>query len=260
MPEPDHALIITCEHATNHIPRRYSLLFGDLTMPLMDHSAFDIGAAGLARLLAARFAAPCFEADVSRLLVDCNRSTGHRGLFCPRLEADERDDLYRRHYLPYRRQVMAAIEAAVGNGRPVLHLSIHTFTPCLNGVVRRADIGFLYDPRRQEEKAFCRRWLSTLKRIQPSLRLRRNSPYRGIADGFTTALRKTLPPEDYLGIELEVNQRFVDDNAHVWAELRQTIAASLAATISGDGTRGGKGADQEGVGASAGGVGGRTSP
>ncbi|MDH4320794.1 MAG: N-formylglutamate amidohydrolase [Desulfobulbaceae bacterium] len=234
MPDPDHALIITCEHATNHIPRRYALLFGDLTMPLMDHSAFDNGAAELARLLAARFAAPCFEADVSRLLVDCNRSPGHRGLFCPRLEADERDALFNRHYLPFRQSALAAIEAAVSSGRRVLHLSIHSFTPCLNGEVRRADLGFLYDPRRQGEKAFCRRWLATLKEMQPSLRLRRNYPYRGVADGFTTAVRKILPPESYLGIELEVNQRLVDEAPPVWAQLRQTIAASLAAAVAGE--------------------------
>jgi len=238
LPEPDYALIITCEHATNHIPRQYALLFGDRSMPMTDHSAFDPGAVDLARLLAKRFTAPCFEADVSRLLVDCNRSPGHRRLFCPRLEADERDALFNGHYLPFRQTALAAIKAAISNGRRALHLSIHTFTPCLDGQVRRADIGFLYDPRREREKAFCHRWLSALNQMEPALRLRRNSPYRGVADGFTTALRKIFTPHTYLGIELEVNQRLIAGDEPDWPALQQKIAASLATAVTA--SRGGR--------------------
>ena len=37
-------------------------------------------------------------------------------------------------------------------------------------------------------------------------RVRRNYPYRGAADGLTTALRRLFKPKDYLGLEIEINQ------------------------------------------------------
>lgn len=43
----------------------------------------------------------------------------------------------------------------------------------------------------------------------PGLRLRRNHPYRGRGDGLTAWLRQHHPDAAYVGIELELNQRFV---------------------------------------------------
>ena len=34
----------------------------------------------------------------------------------------------------------------MSRGRRVIHISSHSFTPELNGKVRRADVGLLYDP------------------------------------------------------------------------------------------------------------------
>jgi len=73
--------------------------------------------------------------------------------------------------------------------------------------VREVDVGLLYDPARAAERKFCDGWARDLKRAAPELRVRKNRPYRGAADGFTTYLRRKLGPR-YLGIELEVSQRF----------------------------------------------------
>ena len=45
----------------------------------------------------------------------------------------------------------------------------------------------------------------------PELSVRFNYPYLGKADGFPTYLRK-LFPDNYSGIELEVNQKLSSDN------------------------------------------------
>ncbi len=65
----------------------------------------------------------------------------------------------------------------------MLHLSVHSFTPKLHGVTRNAEIGFLYDPARRMDAAFCRDWRDVLVRDKPHWRVRMNYPYRGTSDG-----------------------------------------------------------------------------
>lgn len=45
----------------------------------------------------------------------------------------------------------------------------------------------------------------------PQLNVRFNYTYLGKPDGFTTYLRKQFD-KDYLGVELEVNQKYASDN------------------------------------------------
>ena len=90
----------------------------------------------------------------------------------------------------------------------VLHLSIHSFTPILDGVERVCDIGLLYDPRRKREHAFCRA-LAKQVRDTTNFTLRSNYPYKGSSDGFTTYLRKHYPESRYCGIEIEINQKLL---------------------------------------------------
>jgi predicted N-formylglutamate amidohydrolase len=112
-------------------------------------------------------------------------------------------------------------------GHAVLHLASHSFTPCPGGVTRRGDVGFLYDPRRTAEKAFCLRWRRELAGLDGELVLRCNYPYRGVADGLVTALRKRFG-ERYLGVELEVNQRFAHSGNAALASLNEHLAEALS--------------------------------
>jgi predicted N-formylglutamate amidohydrolase len=99
---------------------------------------------------------------------------------------------------------------------------VHSFTPELNGKVRTADVGLLYDPTRDAERELCRRWQKALltqiaatrgdrTNIWSDYRIRRNYPYRGSSDGLTTTLRRVFPALAYIGIELEVNQALLSD-------------------------------------------------
>ncbi|MCB1139224.1 MAG: N-formylglutamate amidohydrolase, partial [Leptospiraceae bacterium] len=106
-------------------------------------------------------------------------------------------------YLEFRGGVESAIAAATRLG-PVLHISVHSFTPVLDQQVRNCDLGILYDPTRQREKSTALAIQSALD--TGGLRIRRNYPYSGIADGFTTWLRKRFSDKVYSGLELEMNQ------------------------------------------------------
>ena len=106
-------------------------------------------------------------------------------------------------------------------------LSVHSFTPRFQGVTRDVDVGLLYDPRRPAERALCTEWIALLRARAPELRLRRNQPYRGDSDGLTTHLRGVLGAR-YLGVELEVSQRFPAGAAARWRALRRLLTSTLA--------------------------------
>jgi predicted N-formylglutamate amidohydrolase len=114
----------------------------------------------------------------------------------------------------------------------VIHLAVHTFTPRLRGVRRKAAIGLLHDPERPGEAALSRLWREEIRRVAPRLRVRLNYPYRGWTGGLVTTLRAAYGPRSYIGVELEVSQRLlrkVDARARwVAAALRESLRAAIA--------------------------------
>ncbi|TYC59976.1 N-formylglutamate amidohydrolase [Zoogloea oleivorans] len=224
------ALVITCEHGGNLIPAAYAELFEDLQALLETHRGYDPGALAMAEMLATAFDAPLLSSTVSRLLVDLNRSVGNQSLHgaaVRTLSAATRQDILSRHYLPYRAQAEALVRQAVAEYGAVIHLSSHSFTPELDGQLRRADVGLLYDPRRSGEVDLCARWKASLQACTPGLVVRRNYPYAGKGDGLTRWFRRHLPPDAYVGIELEINQKHVFEGGRPWAALRKVIVESL---------------------------------
>ncbi len=206
-------LVLTCEHAGNEVPPACRELFRAAEAVLESHRGYDLGAVSLFRKLE-KFSFYSKSHSISRLLVEVNRSLYHPDLFSE-FTKDQPEgkklEILQEYYIPYRSAVENKIADLVNKGEEVLHLSIHTFTPQLNGKIREADMGLLYDPQKKGEKEFCQIFKDHWKRESPGLKLRFNYPYLGTADGFTTYLRKRFP-DHYLGIEVEVNQRYVDKN------------------------------------------------
>ena len=226
--------LITCEHGGNRIPTRYRHLFAGFTALLHTHRGFDPGALVLARDLAEALAAPLFFSTTSRLLIDLNRSTGHPGLYSEATRTAPvpvRREILEKHYLPYRDEVEANIAGAIARDSRLIHISSHSFTPMLDGAVRNADIGLLYDPSRPGEMELCRRWQSRLKLLAPGWKLRRNYPYTGRSDGFTAYLRRCFPADVYVGIELEINQKHVLKGGRHWRALREHVIEALRQAI-----------------------------
>lgn len=228
------ALVITCEHGGNHVPEPYRHLFHNGRTLLESHRGFDPGALIMAKALARRFGAPLLTSTVSRLVVDLNRSIGHRNLHMgaiQELPAEIRQTILEHHYQPYRSEAEALVAQQIARRGRVIHISCHSFTNNFNGVVRHADIGLLYDPARQGERALCANWKSVLRVSAPDLEVRRNFPYEGRNDGFTSTLRKKFPPDAYLGIELELNQKNLLFPARQWTGLRELIITSLQTVL-----------------------------
>jgi predicted N-formylglutamate amidohydrolase len=230
----EYGLVITCEHGGNRIPEPYQTYFHGYQALLDSHRGFDPGALLMAKALAKAFSAPLVTATVSRLLVDLNRSPGHPNLHFISIQnapAKVREQIVQHYYQPYRTQVDRLIRQSLVEHRQVIHLASHSFTPELDGKLRNADIGLLYDPARAGEAAFCECWKASLKACAPELQIRRNYPYAGKADGQTRWFRQRLAADAYLGIELEINQKHILAAGRHWSDLRQKIVVSLHQTL-----------------------------
>lgn len=222
-------LVLSCEHAVNAIPEAYTHLFASYTNLLDSHQGIDFGALALATQLQKHFQCELVSANVSRLLIDCNRSLGHPGCFSKitgRLTEQEKQQIVQQYYLPFRQRIEHLIKQHLASHQPILHLSMHSFTPVLNGVKRQADIGLLYNPSRQNEKAFAKHWRQGLRQFNPCFQVRLNYPYRGTSDGFTTALRKQYTDTFYIGLEVESNQALVNEKS-TFVQLANTLTATL---------------------------------
>lgn len=223
------ALLISCEHAVNTVPPIYRDLFKGQEHVLDTHRGLDLGALDIANHLNQIFACSYTQATVSRLLIDCNRSLAHMHCFSEftkSLSVTEKQKLIDDYYLPFRQQTENLIKVKIDSGCQVLHLSIHSFTPELNGVIRNAGIGLLYDHTRHGEQEVARIWRGLLLQQTPSYRVRMNYPYHGNSDGFTTALRKRYTEHDYLGFEVESNQALLEDKTSR-EELADVLSSSL---------------------------------
>ena len=217
--------VVTCEHAGNTVPLNYAHLFHGKEEILQSHRGWDPGAVEVAAALSKELSAPFFICETTRLLVEPNRSLHSESLFSEysqSLTEAEKNHLLENYYHPHR----SAVEQLIRNSSDgILHLSIHTFTPVWDGRERIIDLGLLFDPDRNNEAKVCEDYRTKLKKSLPAMNIEFNAPYKGIDDGFTTYLRTQFDNDRYLGIEIEINQKFVG------TEKLKAISKALSASL-----------------------------
>lgn len=227
-------ILLTCEHGGAKVPRPYLAYFSDEERALLKtHRGWDAGALIVAKKLKRSLKSPLLYAEVSRLLVDLNRSAHHPLCLGPSFRALDpaiKAAIMEAYYWPYRLHVEATLQQMLREFRGVLHFAVHSFTPVLNGAVRTAEIGLLYDPARRSEKIWADALHQELKHLTSGLRIRRNYPYLGKSDGLTRALRQKFSAKRYAGLELEINQSLVDSPSQL-SELSHSLAVALRATL-----------------------------
>jgi len=186
------ALVLACDHAGNAVPDRLARL-GLAKGHLEDHVAWDRGAAEVARLLAVRLDAPAVLSGFSRLVIDCNRAPdnhasiakashgvlvpGNLGLSAADIE-QRRAEIFR----PYHAAIGRLLARPRSDGRAPAFVTVHSFTPVLEGVARPWHIGVLWaeDPRIP---------VPLMARLDavPDLIVGDNAPYSGkLQYGYTT--------------------------------------------------------------------------
>lgn len=222
--------VFTCEHASAAVPERYAGL-GLGAEALVDHVAWDIGAAALAARVAAAFAAPLVESAVSRLVIDCNRDLRDHDLIVAEthgvvvpgnheLATHEREGRIARYHRPYHDAVDQVL-----SGRPAetILVSVHSFTPELRGERRALEVGVLYDDHVPLAGSLADAIAAT------GLVVRHNEPYSGL-DGLIYSARVHGTGHGLRYVELEVNNGLLRDDAGVTA-IAAKVARALRALV-----------------------------
>jgi len=146
-------IVLVCDHASNRVPARLHRL-GLNDEQLQSHIAWDPGAAALARKLSARLDATLVLSNYSRLVIDLNRTPGHVQsipAISAGIEVPGNSDITELEALRRRRSLFDPYQQAIASvlGRrdtdEIRLLSIHSFTPNLNGENRLWSIGVCYD-------------------------------------------------------------------------------------------------------------------
>jgi predicted N-formylglutamate amidohydrolase len=158
---PDGAspFLIVADHAGNLSPRA----LGRLGVPEAEwqrHIGWDIGIAGVCRVVADALDATIIQQNYSRLIVDCNRTPGTPASMPEVSEATpvpgnlalseaQKAARVAKIFRPYHDRIEAELDRRRAAGRPTALLAMHSFTPVFKGVGRPWHAGVLYnrDPR-----------------------------------------------------------------------------------------------------------------
>jgi len=223
-------LLLTCEHASYALPERYAGL-GLEPEQVRDHIGWDIGAAAVVEVLSESLAVPAVLSSVSRLLVDCNRDESaddlmprqSHGVVVPgnqEIDTGERQARLREHYAPFH----AAIDARLKSSDAELLLSVHTFTPVLNGRDRGFDVGVLFDDHEEVADELA----ALLRREGVSVRM--NEPYSGL-EGLIYSANRHGRRHSRRYVEIEINNGLLRSSADIGRVSRvveRTLRALLA--------------------------------
>ncbi len=186
-------LFIIADHASNAIPTEFNGL-GLSAKQLQEHIAVDIGSAEVARLMAAEMNCGAILCGTSRLVVDCNRFADDPtlipevsdGVTIPgnqALSAEARNQRLANYFEPYHGEMARQVQRRLDAGIIPAIVSIHSFTPEMDGLSRPWDVALLWD----RDPRMAPKLIDHLRR-DPTLTVGDNEPYSGV-DPYGYALR-----------------------------------------------------------------------
>jgi predicted N-formylglutamate amidohydrolase len=220
--------VVVCDHASNRVPASLKNL-GLPRADLLKHIAWDPGTEDIGRHVARALDATLVLASYSRLVVDLNRGADNKE--CMRavsdhiripgnagLTAAQRRQRLEEIFHPYHERIRRALKRFTDKGVAPVLISVHSFTPEMDGFKRPWHIGVLWN--RDERTA--RRLVRNLRARNPGLIIGENEPYSLKAANFTKNTIATHAEARGLPyIILEFRQDLVDTKkkAQRWAEI-----------------------------------------
>jgi predicted N-formylglutamate amidohydrolase len=211
--------LVLCDHAARAIPAA----LGDLGLPAAErerHIAWDIGAADVARRLATLLDVTLLESGYSRLVADCNRGPDEPacmpavsdGTVVPgnaAITPAMREARLAACWRPYHAAIRAELDRL---DRPAV-ISVHSFTPVMNGCARPWQVGVLW----RRDRRLAAPLLATLA-ADPTLMVGDNQPYSGHdASGFTVPHHAEARDLPHVMIELRQDLIATAEGAAWWA-------------------------------------------
>ena len=228
--------LLVADHAGNLIPRA----LGDLGVSAAErerHIGWDIGIAGVGRLLADALDATLIAQNYSRLVIDCNRAPGmptsipevseltpipgNVGL----AEADRAARVLD-VFWPYHARIEAELTRRRRAGRPTTLIALHSFTPSFKGTTRPWHVALLYnrDPR-------LARRLIALFAEEAGMVVGDNEPYF-VSDATDYTIPAHGERHGLLHALIEIRQDLIEDRKgqRAWAErLARVLPAASSA-------------------------------
>ena len=225
-PTGSASVVFVCEHASNYIPEH---LNGLQTSPetQSSHAAWDIGALGVARFMSKQLNAQLVISKISRLVIDCNRSTDAPDSIPSRVEVHtipgnvaltqtERNERIERFYKPFHALLVKTLNC---NGTIKAIIPIHSFTPVFNGIDRNVDLGLLFDGNRMLADRVFR-----LARAHTTFNTAYNEPYKPEAR-YTNTVRMHAIPRNIPHLMFEIR------NSLIQTEQEQKEVGNVLSTL-----------------------------
>ncbi len=230
-PLADQPILLVCDHASCRFPKS----LGDMGLDPFArrcHLAIDIGAGAVTEGVAKELGVTAVLHNYSRLVVDCNRQLMDPGAFLEygdgilvpgnrNLRWADKDLRASALYWPYHVAISDQVERLRKAGPLPAFVSIHSFTPVLNGESREWQMGILWDKDEKMREIF----LDGLRGA--GYHVGDNEPYSGKApQDFTIDHHAEELDLPHVGIE--IRQDLIDDEegvAEIVAVMKDVIAS-----------------------------------
>ena len=148
-------VLLVCDHASHRFPRSLGTMGLDY-LNRHSHVVHDIGAGALVEILANNLGVTAVLCQYSRLIVDCNRELVDHNAFLKfndgvdipanhNLRSDEKEKRASEIYWPYHNAIEGQIGRLKDQGINPVFISVHSFSPVINGEARKWEIGVLWD-------------------------------------------------------------------------------------------------------------------
>ncbi|HWA50582.1 MAG TPA: N-formylglutamate amidohydrolase [Dongiaceae bacterium] len=229
-------LLLFCDHAGRAFPAKLGTL-GLGPRELDQHIAWDIGIAGLGRRLSLSLDAPFYMTAYSRLVIDCNRRLhdptsipqesdrtpipGNRGL--------SQEDRRRRQeeiFTPYHMALETDLQQRLESGAVPVVVSLHSFTPVMNGFQRPWHVGILWNRDARLPVPLMRRLA-----MEPDLIVGDNEPYSG-RDGHGYSIKAHAERKGLAHALFEIRQDLIAEESGQarWADILHRVLTDVLNT------------------------------
>lgn len=224
------------DHAGNRVPARLQSL-GIGKSDTTRHIAWDIGIAAVGEALSNALDAVFIHQAYSRLVIDCNRDAGAPDAIPPvsdgtaipgnqLLSPIDRATRVAEIHAPYHAAIAAEVARRDAAGRDTILVSLHSFTPAMNGRARPWQIGVLHAGG---QARFARAVLQILE-ARSDLCVGDNEPYA--MDGIDYTIPRHAFPSGRSYVEIEIRQDLlVEPEQHRWwTDLLATVFCAAASS------------------------------
>ena len=229
-------ILLVCDHASNRFPRSLGTMGLDY-LDRVSHISLDIGANAVAEILANNLGATAVLCQYSRLIVDCNRELIDDNAFVEysdgvdipgnqNLQSNEKERRATEIYWPYHNAIKDQIIRLNKQGIDPVVISIHSFTPVINGQDREWEIGVLWD----KDPLTAEICLSKL--VEAGYVVGDNKPYSGKdPEDFTIDFHAESAGLPHVGIEISQNLINHDDGVkRISSTLKEIISTYMITT------------------------------